>query len=111
MEAIERIGIEYDLTDEYYDISKNERIGEYVMLRLRLREGVDTVKFSKLFDLDFEELYGKYLKIYTENGFMEHTGSRYAFTPKGMYVSNYILSAMLDFNSDIISNIINGTDK
>ena len=35
----------------------------------------------------------------------------YAFTPKGMYVSNYILSDMLDFDSEIDRNIANGSDR
>jgi hypothetical protein len=56
-------------------------------------------------------MYGKYLKLYIENGFMLKRGSNYAFTTKGMYVSNYILSTMLDFDSSIVSNIVNGTDK
>ena len=42
---------------------------------------------------------------------MEKKGRRWAFTPKGMYVSNYILSAMLDFDSDILRGIADGSDR
>jgi hypothetical protein len=38
-------------------------------------------------------------------------GKNYAFTVKGMYVSNYILSTMLDFDSDISYGIANGSDR
>ncbi len=97
------------LTDEAYHITPSERVGEYIMLQLRLNHGLDTEDFQMRFQLDFEACYEKHLKLYTENGFMEHIGSRYCFTDKGRYVSNYILSAMLDFDSDIASGIRDGS--
>lgn len=99
------------ITGEDYDIRESERIGEYVMLRMRLKEGVDTVRFAELFGLDFEKLYGKKLELYVNNGFMFHEGTNYSFTLKGMYVSNYILSSMIDFNSTIAEGIADGSDK
>lgn len=97
--------------DENYEIRKEERLGEYVMLRMRLNEGIDVRDFAETFGRDFEKMYGKYLKLYVENGFMTHKGSRYAFTLKGMYVSNYILSSMIDFEGSIADGIAEGTDK
>lgn len=111
MEAMEKIDTEYDILDECYNITPKERVGEYIMLQLRLNQGLDTERFRELFNLNFERIYGKYLKIYVENDFMKKDKSTYSFTTKGRYVSNYILSAMLDFDSNIISNIVNGTDK
>ena len=49
--------------------------------------------------------------LYSENGFMENVGRKYRFTPKGMFVSNYILSAMLDFDSDMIAGCADGSDR
>ncbi len=99
--------------DEMYRISDNERVGEYIMLRLRLSDGVSATEFEKRFGINFDGLYGRKLKLYIDNGFMKYDGDRYYFTPKGMYVSNYILSAILDFDeeSGIISGIADGTDK
>ncbi len=108
---IEAVSSENGIVDENYEISASERIGEYVMLRLRLNEGIDANDFAERFGLDFEKTYGKYLKTYTENGFMIKDGSRYAFTTAGRYVSNYILSAMIDFDSDITKGIADGSDK
>lgn len=88
------------LTDEMYTISPKERIGEYIMLRLRLTEGISAYDFKKNFGIDFDNAYGKRLGIYVDNGFMRHEYGRYFFTPKGMYVSNYILSSILDFDED-----------
>lgn len=100
-----------DIISEDYEISPSERLGEYVMLRLRLKEGIDTDTFAEKFGLSFERMFGKYLDTYVKNGYMEKEGRFYRFTLKGMFVSNYILSAMLDFDSEIINGVVNGTDK
>lgn len=99
------------ITDENYTINPEERVGEYIMLSLRLAQGINTVEFERLFGVDFEKMFDELLPAYLENGFMKKTGIGYAFTTKGMYVSNYILSSMLDFSSAIDENIANGSDK
>lgn len=111
IKSMEYPGSVPDLLAEDYEIKPNERLGEYVMLRLRLTEGVDTDAFAARFGLDFERKFGKYLTLYEKNGFMAKKGRSWFFTPKGMYVSNYILSAMLDFDSDIIRGMADGSDK
>lgn len=101
-----------ELVDEMYTISPEERVGEYIMLRLRLGDGISSARFGERFGLNFDALYGRRLRIYIDNGFMTYDGDNYAFTPKGMYVSNYILSNILDFdeNSHIINTIVDGSD-
>lgn len=99
------------ITDENYKITPLERVGEYIMLKLRLKSGIDTMEFNHVFNLDFDVMYQELLPAYVENGFMVKTDTGYAFTPKGMYVSNYILSSMLDFSSEIDRNIAKGMDK
>ena len=74
-----------------------ERQSEYVMLRMRLTEGVSADDFAKRFGADFDACFGKRLAPYVKSGFVERRGDRYAFTPSGMYVSNAILSDILDF--------------
>lgn len=81
------------------------------MLRMRLTEGVDTGDFAAKFGVSFEKMFAKYLPMYLDNGFMKNKGRKYFFTPKGMFVSNYILSAMLDFDSDIIKGVADGSDR
>ncbi len=99
------------ITDENYTISPAERVGEYIMLSLRLTSGINVIEFKRLFEMDFEKMFEELLPAYVENGFMDKTSTGYAFTPKGMYVSNYILSSMLEFSSEIDRNIANGMDK
>ena len=111
IEAMEQPESEVEIIDENYRISSSERVGEYIMLSLRLTRGIDVEEFSRTFSLDFDRMYGELLKAYIEGGFMKRTEKGYAFTVKGMYVSNYILSSMLDFDSEIDRNIANGTDR
>lgn len=111
IEAMENPSSGTSIISEDYELRRGERIGEYVMLQMRLRHGLDTNLFAGLFGLSFERMYEKYLKLYVDNGFMEKRGSRYSFTLKGMYVSNYILSAMLDFDSELVEGIADGSDR
>ncbi len=99
------------ITDENYSITPEERLGEYIMLSLRLKSGINTSEFTRIFGMDFDEMYEDLLPAYVDNGFMDKTDVGYAFTPKGMYVSNYILCSMLEFSSEIDRNIANGSDK
>jgi putative oxygen-independent coproporphyrinogen III oxidase len=110
VEALENIEQEFDLTDEYYEISASERVGEYIMLRMRLTDGINIDKFHELFGLDFEKLYGNFLAHYMQHGFIQKKLKNYSFTVNGMYVSNYILSEMLDFNEHAVSKIVSGVN-
>ena len=99
--------------DELYALTPDERVGEYIMLRLRLADGISSEQFLQRFGLNFDALYGRRLKVYIDNDFMQYDGDRYAFTPKGMYVSNYILSNILDFDEEsrLVASIADGDDK
>ena len=81
------------------------------MLKLRLTEGINVNEFKEKFDKDFEEMFGKELELYVNNGFMEFKNGHYFFTNKGMYVSNYILSTFLNREGDISKNIASGMYK
>lgn len=75
-----------------FDTQKNE----YVMLAMRLACGVDAQKYKNIFDSDFECDFGaKFKKYCPEFVIMDEFGAR--FTKKGFFVSNYILSDVLDF--------------
>lgn len=86
-----------DVLCEREEPSDRERQNEYVMLRMRLCDGVSVRAFEEKFGVDFEETFGKALSRYLTGGFVRKTEDGYAFTPQGMYVSNTILSEILDF--------------
>lgn len=76
--------------------SLSERENEYVMLRLRLADGVSAGAFEERFGKGFEERFGARLNRFLPMGFVRRQGDAYAFTPEGMYVSNAILSEVLE---------------
>jgi len=103
LENVDIFDIEqYSLFDENIHIRPNERIGEYVMLSFRLTEGINTNKFAKLFYKDFDRMYYDRIAPFIASGHTIRTPSGYAFSREGMYVSNYILSRIIDFEEDVI---------
>jgi len=78
-------------------VSPKERLGEYIMLRFRLAAGLDCREFARRFGTSFEQRYGRKMEPYVRNGFATYRDGVYALTPRGMFVSNYILSDLLDF--------------
>jgi oxygen-independent coproporphyrinogen-3 oxidase len=92
------IRVDEQLLDEYIDIPPSARIAEYVMLRFRMSEGIDTSRFKKRFGREFDEIYAERIRPFLQSGHIFRTSKGYAFTPEGMYVSNYILSRIVDFD-------------
>lgn len=111
MDALEYPDAGINIFEEDYEVTPSARVDEYIMLQLRLNKGLDENDFKERFGVDFGEKYAKDLKLYLDNGFMKYENGRYFFTPKGMYVSNYILSSFLTFESEIADNIASGLDK
>ena len=80
---------------------------QYIMLHLRLNSGVRLSEFSREFGQDFELMYGRKMQRYIDAGFAVRRGDSIALTPSGMFVSNYILSDILDF-ADLGGEIFKG---
>ena len=85
------------ITEECEEIGERERIGEYIMLRLRLCDGIDEREFARRFGYSFEALYGEKCQKYVRLGYMTMQNGVTALTPAGMFVSNSILSDILEF--------------
>lgn len=82
--------------DELEDISfgMKYRKGEYIMLMLRTKWGIDEEKYYKLFKEDFSKMAYK-MEKYVKYGYALHDGMRYRLTPKGFLISNTIISDLL----------------
>ena len=76
--------------------AKISKIDEYVMLKMRLSQGVCLEEFKALFGKNFEEVYPQ-MKAYLSTGHVVLENGAYKFTPKGFFVSNYILTDILSF--------------
>ncbi len=80
-------------------IGETEAQNEYVMLGMRLTRGVSRAEFFDLFGVDLFDLFGDRFKKYTDKYVeMDDFGCR--FTTEGFFVSNTILSDVLDFPSE-----------
>ena len=97
------------LTEQNDAVTPRERLGEYIMLRFRLTAGLDCREFARLFGVSFEQLYGRKMYPYVKNGFATYKDGVFALTPQGMFVSNYILSDLLDFGDLGALGYFNGT--
>ena len=86
-----------DILSECTDIDIFTKEIEYIMLRMRLFDGINLLDYNRTFGNDFLKKYGEKLKRYADGGFIRIDKTRVAFTVKGMYVSNYILSDILEF--------------
>lgn len=86
-----------DALCEQVQISKSDAEAEYLMLGLRLVNGVDKGEYRRLFGCELDGKYSERLAIYIKNGFME-SDTHVRFTKKGFDVSNTILSDILEFD-------------
>ncbi len=86
---------------DYIDIPASAMAAEYVMLRFRLSDGIDCDAFYKRFGRTFDSIYFNRILPFLKSGHIVRTNKGYAFSVQGMYVSNYILSRIIDFDLNI----------
>ncbi len=87
-----------DRIAEREHVSAHDALCEAVMLGMRLERGVDFKALANTFG-DAAREYQNRLAKYQSGGFVRKTENGYAFTSDGMYVSNAILSDILDFEN------------
>ena len=85
------------LFDEMSVPSKEELATQFVMVGFRLRRGIDIAEYNARFDDDFEARYGKKLTPFIAGRFVVKTPEGYRLSRRGMLISNYILSEILEF--------------
>jgi oxygen-independent coproporphyrinogen-3 oxidase len=76
-------------------IDKSEEEYEMIMLSLRLKEGLSHADFALRFGKSSTETYGIALAPFIRAGLVIQDEAHTALTHKGMYVMNYILTAIL----------------
>ncbi len=74
------------------EMDENDIKFEYIMLRLRLTEGLKFADFKNKFSIDFKEAYKEQIKHLTENNLIESDDDAIRLTKRGMDVSNYVLA-------------------
>lgn len=85
-----------EIVCERTELTEADRNDEYIMLGLRLAEGLDEEEFVRRFGMTPQERYPS-LKQWIDGGLMCAANGRLFFTDRGFFVSNAILSELLDF--------------
>ena len=84
----------------YYEITESltteEFSEEYIMMRMRLGDGLSERDYQNVFSVDLDPKYIDRLNLFVKSGHIIYNTGRYSFTTDGMYLSNYILSEILD---------------
>ena len=83
-----------DITESVEKIEKRERMNEFVMLGMRLADGVCSREFKERFGEELQVEFAAFQKFSPEYVTVDDMGCR--LTDKGMFVSNYILAEVLD---------------
>jgi oxygen-independent coproporphyrinogen-3 oxidase len=84
----------------YYSVeeilSTDELIEEYIMMRLRLCDGLSLKAFEDKFSKKIDNKYISRMNPFIKSGHIICTDDKFSLSAEGMYVSNYILTEILD---------------
>ena len=86
-----------DIIAEREQITEDDAFREYVMLSLRLTDGIDLNEFTARAGRSFFDFYPRAYEL-ERQGYFKIENGRIFFTDKGFFVSSTILSDMLDFS-------------
>jgi oxygen-independent coproporphyrinogen-3 oxidase len=77
------------------DLVRRDLIEEFIILGLRMTEGISVDEFKRRFGADFFEMYAIQTEKQIRQGLALSENGRYRLTDDGIYVSNKILSEFL----------------
>ncbi len=86
-----------NLYDEFGYLTYEDVAWQYVMLGFRLRLGIDIIEYGERFGDDFEARYLEKMMPFIEKEYILKTKTGYRLSRKGLLISNYILSEILEF--------------
>ena len=84
-----------DITEFRQVLTPADRESEYIMLALRLSDGISEEEFASRFGRDFWHIYGTSCIPYIDGGFLCREGGRIFLTERGFPVSNTVLADIL----------------
>lgn len=77
------------------ELGKDDLMIEYIMLRLRLTEGLNIKDFKSKFSLDFKEMYEMQINYLVKNKLLKFDNDFVVLTKKGMDISNYVIEEFM----------------
>ena len=84
-----------DITEFTEVLTPADRESEFIMLALRLSDGIEEAEFFRRFGKDFWYTYGEICIPYIEMGLMGREGGRVFLTERGFPVSNAVLAELI----------------
>ncbi len=76
-------------------IDKRMEVAEYLIMGLRLIDGINRKEFFNRFCMEIEDVYGEVLKKYEAQGLLDIDTENIKFTPKGLDLSNIVYVELL----------------
>ncbi|WIV10680.1 radical SAM family heme chaperone HemW [Proteiniborus sp. MB09-C3] len=76
-------------------IDKDMEIAEYLILGLRLIEGVNSNKFKEKFNINIKDIYGKTINKFINEGLLEEDRDNIRLTKGGLDLSNIVFMEIL----------------
>lgn len=71
-----------------YPVSKEEAMEDFMMVGLRMREGISDKAFREQFDRQLEDVFGKPLQKMLSAGLLEREGGNYRLSRQGILFGN-----------------------
>ena len=84
-----------DITEFSEVLTPEDYMAEFIMLGLRLSDGIDEAEFFSRFGVDFWHTYGSFCIPFIEKGLMLRSEGRVRLTEAGFPVSNSILTELI----------------
>ena len=76
-------------------LSEKDRISEYMIMKLRMTEGVSEKVFYEKFGKAIKDIYTAQLESFIKKGLIKHENGFYSLTEYGTDISNYVMCDFL----------------
>ena len=87
-----------DIIDEYETVGALDKAAEYIMLGMRTVRGISGDEYYSIYRNDFDPIEDL-LDRFRKKGWTEQVGSRWHFTSTGFLLSNMLIGALLEVQS------------
>lgn len=87
---------------EQSEVTPLEAMEDFMMVGLRLREGVSRSEFTAQFGIGWDEPFGRVLSRLTEQGLLEESGDGYRLTDRGVLLGNEVFGEFLEAQGEPI---------
>ena len=81
--------------DTVETLDEKGREEEYIMLHLRLSDGIDKQEYKEKFGIDFNKKYESQIKKFTSGNFAVDTKDGFFLTDNGVFVSNAVITEFI----------------